>query len=337
MLTITVPKSIRRAVVKDDGGSWIIELDDSAADARGAESANEDGKELKSIPEPAGTPESAAEKDETVDPEKPTDAMIRYARKEVEKARRRWKTKAENHARNAKKSRVILKNHENHEKITHRENVIHAEECMIECLDDSLNNINNNINNIKHTYNQPNTAITQKSVMKNVISRPAEKSRRKEAKQYLMAFLFRLPEEWRSEKVDAAWKCYVDEFHDFQNSQSRPKRPHTKEELEGVLDLLRFAWAAQGEKGLLDTIWLAVETQRRYVWELPKSCRTRLPRRIEEEYSPPLKPPDPDEPELSRDEQIALQKEQVALFRKLGSTKLIKSAEERLKELERIR
>lgn len=240
---------------------------------------------------------------------------VRRERAAVEKARRKWKREAENH--------------ENHEKITRDESVILAEECVIECESELI--INKNINKKNHSNKHSDTCGTQRSLAKR-ISRPRVCAA-EPAGQYLMDFMYELPEEWQTEKVCEAWKVFVEEFTDFRRSSSRQKRQHTKEELLGILDILRFAYARQGEQGLLDTIWLAVETQRRYVWDLPNSCRNA--HRQRPMTAAPFPPPEPEpEPEVSTEEQIETLRGQIELFRSLGSVDLRRSAEEKLRELE---
>lgn len=219
-------------------------------------------------------------------------------------------------------------------RVTERdENVIMAEECVIEC-ESELININKNINKKPHSNIHSNTTYgTQHSLAKVVKPRKCETRREADGGQYLMEFMYELPEEWRTEKVCEAWKVFVEEFTDFRHSSSRPKRWHTKEELLGILDILRFAYARQGEQGLLDTIWQAVETQRRYVWDLPNSCRNATRQRPQTAPPSALSEPEPEPEPLTLEEQITFQKEQVEFYRSLGMTDLRKSAEEKLREL----
>lgn len=237
---------------------------------------------------------------------------VKRERAAVERARRKWKSEEDSR---------------NHARITRDENVILAEECSIECENELI--INKNINKKTHSNNHSANCGTQRSLAKVVRQKPRKQEAHDE--QYLMDFMYDLPEEWQTEKVQEAWKVYVGDFEDFQHSSSKPKRRHTKEELAGILDIMRYAYANRGEEGLLATIWQAIETQRRYVWDLPNSCRRPAQRRYSAELAPSV--PEP-EPEFTVAEQIELQRKQVELFRSLGSVELRKSAEEKLRELE---
>ena len=321
-------------MIKIEANGVKIEIPAGCENAAGLVSAviaqlSGNGKSAEAqTPEKAKSPEGLISEEEAV----------RRERAAVEKARRLWKAKAPQsdgvpETRKSQKSQKSRNSHENHEIITRDENVIMGEECVIEC-ESELININKNINKNIHSNTQSiNTCRTQRSLAKVVKPRKCETRREADNSQYLLDFMYELPEEWQTEKVQQAWKVFVEEFTDFRHSSSRPKRQHTKEELLGILDILRFAYARQGEQGLLDTIWQAVETQRRYVWDLPNSCRntTRQRPQTPPERTPPEPEPEP-EP-LTLEEQITFQKEQVEFYRSLGMTDLRKSAEEKLREL----
>lgn len=255
------------------------------------------------------------EENETADGLISEKEAVRRERAAVEKARRKWKREAENH--------------ENHGNVTRDENVIQGKECLIEC-ENELININKNINNI-HS-NKHSTMKAQTSVAKVVKPRKNTPREADDGGQYLLEFMYELPLEWKTEKVQQAWKVFVEEFTNFRLSSSRPKRQHTKSELLGILDLLRIAYSRKGEKGLLDTIWQAVESQRRYVWDLPNSCRNTQPKRPQTIQK--TKPHEPETETLTPEEMITFQKEQVEFYRNLGMTELRKKAEEKLKEME---
>ena len=219
--------------VKTAGAEIRLTIPTDAPNAPGLLAAALDSLQGREAQEGRGVPtqtdrQAGASPDETAGTETVTPEMKRYARAEVERARRRWKKDAE------EASRV----HENHA-------VIHAITAEIGTIErESECNININKNK-----NKTSLLPSMRSVARSVTRSETRRTEPEDDAQLVLPLAYPLPETLRTPAIETAWGKYLE--HRKQRTAWEKIRWKDLREMWGTM---QTAHEMAGEPGVLEVI-----------------------------------------------------------------------------------